>query len=381
MSGAVKLAVTGVQDQWLTGDPDFSYFLSSFKRHTKFSIEQIETPFDGKVDFGQELQCIIPQNKGDLIKSMTIRFLLTAPVDGDGNTLNYVPSICSELIESVDLYIGGQLIERLTGEYIYIHQQSHNTIDDVEQTLYFLNGHGDVVLDFTGDYTFFIDLPFYFNRNPSLAIPTIALSKQLVEVKLKLRNLNEVINGGVPETGVTATIKNMSLDTEFAFVSEEEQAYLMSMPLEYVITQVQVSQVKFEEGQLEKSFMINFKNPVSELFLIVKNEDGTYQKVTKLKLDFNDTNIIDADYNFLNYEQALLHHVNSPSNTVNYATYSFAENPEVHYPTGQVNMSRIFHKLMTVGIETEKSGTNTLKIYAVSYNVLHIESGLAGLKF
>lgn len=381
MSGAVKLAVTGVQDQWLTGDPDFSYFLSSFKRHTKFSIEQIETPFDGKVDFGQELQCIIPQNKGDLIKSMTIRFLLTAPVDGDGNRLNYVPSICSELIETVDLYIGGQLIERLNGEYIYIHQQSHNTIDDVEQTLYFLNGHGDVVLDFTGDYTFFIDLPFYFNRNPSLAIPTIALSKQLVEVKLKLRNLNEVINGGVPETGVTATIKNMSLDTEFAFVSEEEQAYLMSMPLEYVITQVQVSQVKFEEGQLEKSFMINFKNPVSELFLIVKNEDGTYQKVTKLKLDFNDTNIIDADYNFLNYEQALLHHVNSPSNTVNYATYSFAENPEVHYPTGQVNMSRIFHKLMTVGIETEKSGTNTLKIYAVSYNVLHIESGLAGLKF
>lgn len=262
-----------------------------------------------------------------------------------------------------------------------MHQQSHNTIDDVEQTLYFLNGHGDVVLNFTGDYTFFMDLPFYFNRNPSLAIPTIALSKQLVEVRLKLKNLNEVINGGVPDTGVTATIKNMSLDTEFAFVSQEEQAYLTSMPLEYVITQIQMSQVKFEDGQLEKSFMINFKNPVKELLLIVKNEDDTYQKVTKLKLDFNDTNIIDVDYNFLNYEQALLYHVNSPSDVVNFAMYSFAENPEVHYPTGQINMSRIFHKLMTVGIETSKAGTNVLKIYAVSYNVLHIESGLAGLKF
>ena len=377
MSGAVKLAVTGVQDQWLTGDPDFSYFLTAFKRHTKFSIEQIETPFDGTIDFGEELQCILPQNKGDLIKGMTVKFILTQPEDGDGNLLNYVPSICTELIETAELYIGGQLIQRLTGEYIYMHQQLHNTIDDVEQTLYFLNGHGNEVLNFTGQYTFFIDLPFYFNRNSSLAIPTIALSKQLVEVRLKLRNLSEMINGGVPATGVTAFIKNASLDTEFAFVSPEEQAYLRSMPLEYVITQLQVSQVKFEEGQTEKSFMVNFKNPIKEFYILAKN-GNSHEKVTKLKLDFNDTNIIDVDYNFLNYQQALKNHVNSPTATSNFATYSFAETPEVHYPTGQVNMSRIFYKLMTIGIETSPA---IVKIYAVNYNVLHIESGLAGLKF
>ena len=183
MSGAVKLAVTGVQDQWLTGDPDFSYFLTTFKKHTKFSLEQIETPFDGTVDFGQELRCIIPQNKGDLIKSMTIKFLMTAPNGG----LTYVPSLCTRLIDTVDLYIGGQLIERLTGEYIYMQQQLRNTIDDTEQTLYFLNVHGSQVLDYTGDYTFFLDLPFYFNRVPSLSIPTSAISKQLVEVVVKLR--------------------------------------------------------------------------------------------------------------------------------------------------------------------------------------------------
>jgi hypothetical protein len=385
MSGAVKLAVTGVQDQWLTGDPEFSYFLTAFKRHTKFSIEQIETPFDGNIDFGEELQCILPQNKGDLIKGMTVKFILTQPEDVDGNPLNYVPCVCSHLIETADLYIGGQLIERLTGEYIYMHQQLHNTIDDVEQTLYFLNGHGNEVLDFTGEYTFFIDLPFYFNRNPSLAIPTIALSKQLVEVRIKLRSLDEMINGGVPELGVVANMKNASLDTEFAFVTPEEQSYLRSMPLEYVITQLQVSQAIFTEGQTEKSFMVNFKNPVREFYILATNENATtpneYEKITKLKLDFNDTNIIDADYNFLNYQQALVKHVNSPTAISNFATYSFAEDPEVYYPTGQVNMSRIFHKLMTIGIETDKPGPTTVKIYAVSYNVLHIESGLAGLKF
>src|SRR6056300_1446546 len=150
MSGVAKLAVTGVQDRWLTGDPDFSYFLTKFKKHTKFALEQIGTPFDGTVDFGKELRCIIPQNKGDLIKGMTVKFLLTAP----GGGLTYVPSLCTRLIDTVDLYIGGQLIERVIGEYMYMQQQLHNTIDDAEQTLYFLNGHGSQVLDYTGDYTF-----------------------------------------------------------------------------------------------------------------------------------------------------------------------------------------------------------------------------------
>jgi len=184
--------------------------------------------------------------------------------------------------------------------------------------------------------------------------------------------------------GVSASMKNASLDTEFAFVTPEEQAYLRSMPLEYVITQLQVSQATFTQGQSEKSFMVNFKNPVKEFYILATNENAApneYEKITRLKLDFNDTNIIDMDYNFLNYQQALVKHVNSPTTISNFATYSFAEDPEVYYPTGQVNMSRIFHKLMTIGIETDKPGSTKVKIYAVSYNVLHIESGLAGLKF
>ena len=282
MSGAVKLAVTGVQDQWLTGDPEFSYFLTTFKRHTKFALEQIETPFDGTVGYGEELRCKIPQNKGDLVKSMTVKFLLTAPTDGQGNKLNFKPSFCTDLIETADLYIGGQLIQRLTGEYMYMHQQLYNTIDDIEQTLYFLNGHGSQVFDFTGEHTFFIDLPFYFNRATSLAIPTSALSKQQVEVVLKLRNLTDIINGAIPSSGVEGEILNMSLDTEFVFVSDEEKYYLQSMPLEYLISQVQVSQVSFKPQEIQKTFMINFKHPVKELLFIAK-KGNIHHKIENVK--------------------------------------------------------------------------------------------------
>ena len=50
--------------------------------------------------------------------------------------------------------------------------------------------------------------------------------------------------------------------------------------------------------------------------------------------------------------------------------------------TGQVNMSRISHKLLTIEIKPINSThDNDTRVYAINYNVLRFESGLAGLKF
>ena len=67
MAGRLIIAATGVQDQWLTGDPQFSYFLMNFKRHTKFAFDFVESQVDGNIDFGQILTCRIPGDKGDLV--------------------------------------------------------------------------------------------------------------------------------------------------------------------------------------------------------------------------------------------------------------------------------------------------------------------------
>ena len=55
MAGRLRIAATGVQDEWITGDPQFSYFLMNFKKHTKFSFDTVESQFDGDIDFGQIL--------------------------------------------------------------------------------------------------------------------------------------------------------------------------------------------------------------------------------------------------------------------------------------------------------------------------------------
>jgi hypothetical protein len=407
MAGRLRLAATGVQDEWLTGEPQFSYFLMNFKRHTKFAFDFVESQFDGEVNFGKDISCRIPGDKGDLIRNMTLKITLTDPKPDDGgeNDMVWTPSVITHLIEYADLVIGGQPIQRLTGEYIYIHQQLHNTDDDIEQTLYFLNGHGNY-LSYADRYTYFLDLPFYFYRNSSLAIPTCALTKQQVEVRIKLRPLNELVrNIGASDaegiSDVTASIVKFSLDTEFAYVTPEERGYLMSRPLDYVITQVQLAKFKMKAGETKKSVMLNFQHPVKEMFFLSQNiATGNvphyYNTIVNAELRFNNEIVFNRDERFLVYEQALKYHVNSPSSetstTLNsvsaargpakFGMYSFSLKPEMPYPTGQVNMSRISHKLFTLEINPINDlYENDTRVYAINYNVLRIESGLAGLKF
>ena len=389
MSGRWRLAATGVQDQWLTGDPQFSYFLMNFKRHTKFAMDYVESQFDGDATFGKTITCRVPNDTGDLVKNMTLKITLDDPSSG----YEWCPSVASHLIESAELLIGGQTIEKITGEYIYMYQQLYNTDDDIDQTVYFLNSHGNTI-QFTGDYTYYLDLPFYFYRNPSLAIPTCALTKQLVEVRIKLRPLTELVTGSNPENA-TANLKKFSLDTEFVFLTDNERNFMLSRPLDYVITQIQMSKFVMKAGENTKSVMLNFSHPVKEMFFVSQSEAAVtanhpnrYNTIANVKLQFNNEVVFNRDRKFLVYEQALKHHISSPefgTNTYDeseFAMYSFSLKPELYYPTGQVNMSRISHKLLTIQINPiNGSDDNNTRVYAMNYNVLRVESGLAGLKF
>ena len=390
MSGRLRLAATGVQDQWLTGDPQFSYFLMNFRRHTKFSIDYIESQFDGDLTFGKTITCRIPNDKGDLVKNLNLKVTLEDPSTG----YEWCPSVISHLIESAELLIGGQTIQKLTGEYIYMHQQLYNTDDDTDQTVYFLNSHGNTIA-YSGDYNYFIDLPFYFYRNSSLSIPTCALTKQVVEVRIKLRPLAELVSGTNPENA-TATLKKISIDTEFVFLTNRERDYLMSRPIDYVVTQLQMSKFIMKAGENTKSVLLNFSHPVKELFFVSQSEAAVranypnkYNNISNVKLSFNNELVFDRDRKFLVYEQALKYHISPPEYVAatnykqsEFSMYSFALNPEMYYPTGQVNMSRIVHKLLTIEIDPINSiDDNKTRVYALNFNILRVNAGLAGLKF
>jgi len=391
MAGRINLAVTGAQDQWLTGEPEFSYFLMNFKRHTKFSIEALETPIDGNIDFDTSIKCTIPSNKGDLIRSIMLKFTLPQPTGtktSSNHDIRYIKSIGANIIEHADLLIGGQTIERITGDYIYMYNQLHHNGDDINQTLYFLTGHNEyIAVTYNWDYN--VMLPFYFFRHPSLAIPVCALKKQLVEIRIKFKKLSDVTlqyyygatpKESEPPSDVSASMKKVSLITDFFFVSEDERNFLLSRPIEYVITQLQMSRFKMDVSQTKKAVMLNFKHPVKEMFFIAYPDLNLTGHVLlkNVTLKFNNQEIINTDYKS-SFTQALRKYTGYPNN---FDVHSFSLLPETYYPTGQVNFSRIAHQWCEVNLHRQNNVKPTdVFIYAVNYNILHIESGLGGLKF
>jgi len=206
-SGRVQLAAVGIQDQFLTGNPDVSYFIKKFNRHTKFALEILDTTFyQTNIDFGSWVNTVIPRN-GQLIRTIYVRLVLPALSVG-----GYTNGIGNAIIEHADLVIGGQTIERITGEYMQIFDQTFIS-DSQQASLTYMVGTTNNGLYGLGPAkqfsyglatpaygwyprTFIVPLPFYFIRNEALSIPLCALTRQEVEVRIKFRPIEQLIAGG-----------------------------------------------------------------------------------------------------------------------------------------------------------------------------------------
>ena len=367
MAGRLNIAIKGVQDTHLTGNPTMSYFLTRFKRHTKFSFEVLENQFNGNVTYGNIITCKIPTDSGDFIKNMTFK-LTRNPLLPE--SARWCPSFMYHLVEYAELLIGGQLIEKITGEYIYIYQQLRNNEDDTRQTLYFLTGHGDL-LDFrSGEYTYFLDLPFYFYRNSRLSIPTCALNKQGIEVRLKLRNFDELV---LDEGAYGGDITRTSLNVEYAHVSPDERSVFLSNEINHKITQVQLSSFKMKNNELEKSVLLNFKNPVKEMYFVSQsnvsvnnNFPNQYTPIKSLELKLNNETLFRKSGKGVSYGQTLDKYINSPIASEfggpieeddrrfgpnKFGIHSFSLHPTQANSPGHLNMSRIANKLLNIEID------------------------------
>lgn len=260
-SGAVQLAAVGLQDEYLTGNPDITYFIKRFTRHTKFALEVINVPFDGNdINFGSTCRVNVPRN-GQLIRSMYLRLVLPPISNAVPNTTIgcYTDSVGHAIIEYADILVGGQTIERINGEYMHIYSQSF--IDDSQETaMTYLVGDTSVnntatqyrpnqvyglgpALANTGgtipEYgwyprTFMVPLPFYFTRSDSLAVPIVALTKQDIRVRIKLREFNQVLAGGSTGTVPNSVSVNW-VDTLTSLTPDYDRVTWLSSSLKAVM--------------------------------------------------------------------------------------------------------------------------------------------------
>lgn len=88
MTGAnYDIIATGMLDKSLTGNPTTTYWRSTWKRHTLFSIESVSQPFNTVTNFGQESQILL-NRVGDMVFYLYLHVTLPGIVACDTKSEN-----------------------------------------------------------------------------------------------------------------------------------------------------------------------------------------------------------------------------------------------------------------------------------------------------
>ena len=401
----MQLVAYGAQDVYLTGQPQITFFKSVYRRYTNFAVESIQQDVLSTPGFGNRVSVTIARN-GDLLKKIWLEyspFDMLAGVDSSGETI--AANFGHSLIQSIDIEIGGQLIDRHYGTWLTIWNYltesnptgAQGAIDNYstapgETNNIFYGSNPEYV---PGDnavveaipratkynrmaYTHraqvgvtsglgapnyaWIPLQFWFCRNPGLAIPLIAL--QYHEVILYI-NFNQIqyVRSGTNLTGFE--FSRFAVYADFVYLDTTERRQFAQNAHEYLIEQLQQM-----TSVSEINIKLAFNHPVKELIWIKSplpvsgdtrytvvpggaSPNGSFAPSTTVlntyTLVLNGTRRFSArDITYFTRNQVWECHTGFGSVLFpdSIAVYSFALRPEEFQPSGTCNFSRIDHSIL-----------------------------------
>jgi len=316
--GLMQLVAYGAQDVYLTGNPQITFWKVTYRRHTNFAMESIEQTFNGQADFGRRVQCTISRN-GDLAYRTYLQVVLpqinACPSNLQGSArdaqwarwIDY-PGI--NMIDYVEVEIGGQRIDRQYGDWMHLWNQLTMTAEQergykkmVGQTteLTYLTDPSFSTVNTPCDTgapcnvctprcalpetTLYVPLQFWFCRNPGLALPLIALQYHEVKINLELNGLDCLLwavdslhgagtAGTSNKTVLGAYTKSLvaaSLYVDYVFLDTDERRRMAQNPHEYLIEQLQFTGAE-SVGSSSNKIKLNFNHPCKELVFTVQKD-------------------------------------------------------------------------------------------------------------
>jgi hypothetical protein len=296
-------------------------------------------------------------------------------VAASGDVWRY--SSAHAVIESVDVEIGGQLIDRHYGEWLHVWHELTGRDDITEKVV---NG---VVI---------VPLAFWFCRHPGLALPLIALQYHEVRLHCKFRKLAECVKfAPAGQTPVAEGDLEATLLVDYVYLDTEERRRFARRAHEYVIPQLQRSPpMTLAPGQQLALLHPTFNHPCVEMVWTVRDARAPPLvfcaasgenpiRSAKLQLNGHDR-FASRDGMYFDTVQPYQYHTRSPRlRGIN--VYSFALRPESVQPSGSCNMSRIDQVTLRLRLRDALPEGGELTLYATCWNVLRVESGMGGLRF
>jgi hypothetical protein len=188
--GLIQLAAYGIENYYLTEDPQITYFKIVYRRHTNFSIEPIPQFFNIKANFSNRVSCTISKI-GDLInRTYIVIDLPNIPTLPNNAKVRWINNIGYGLIKTVEFEVGGKIIDSSYGDWLYIwNELNKRDIDDII-------GNVPELIEYSSSkngYRLYVPLSFYFCRNVSLSLPIIALEYNEVKINVEFNDISNCL--------------------------------------------------------------------------------------------------------------------------------------------------------------------------------------------
>lgn len=347
MSGGItQLVAIGAQDVHLVGEPEISFFRSTYRRHTNFAQTVEKQVIQGNPMSGG-MSTVRFERKGDMLSYV----YLTC---SDGSQMTQVNWL--EKVDRVELLVGGQVIDTQDSQFM-----SNVAVDTQASTL----SRSAIAGMYPGfdNLSSWFPLRFWFCENYQSAIPIVALQYHDVEIRIRW--------------GTLGASDRMECHANFVYLDAAERQDMAKRPHNMLFTQVQVA-----EASQAKVQDLQFNHPVKYMASYVKGVSSTGQGLAsssnRIKLQLNGTDVADYKYASPHYTTVpCYYHVPYMTNNPNKLfLHPFCLDTAKHQPTGSLNFSRIDSARILSETDTIIS-----KIYAVNYNILKIENGMAGVMY
>lgn len=338
MSGGIsQLVAIGAQDAHLVGDPQVSFFRSSFKRYTNFSQVRHRQVIQGNPSPGGT-SSVRFERKGDLLSYTYLVKKDAGVIQGD----------IADNISKVELYIGGQLIDTQTKDFSTQIWNNFETANSQKATV----------------PTDFYPLHFFFCDNFVQSLPLVALQYHDVEVRIYW------------SSDAMAATDSFECWTNFIYLDDSERKFFAENSHSMLIKQVQ--EVQPSNGSVQD---LTFNHPVAYMAGVAENPtDGGNVNSMGIQFKINGTDVGENMEITPHFSKTPLYYTAASGNysTVPRFGLVFALDLAKNQPSGTLNFSRLDSARLIVD---DSSRSFDKSIYAVNYNVLKIENGLGGLMF
>jgi len=267
----MQLVAYGAQDVYLTGQPKVTFFQAVYKRHTNFAMENIQQTVNGTPSNSGRVSVTIARN-GDLVGNMYVRLQPTqlnySNLTSTGANID-TNWVAERAIAAVELTIGGQRIDKHYQTWFRLYAECFLGESDKINYGKMCSSPAPTT-DNTNVNSVYLPLLFFFNRNPGLFLPLIAL--QYHEVRLDFDLTAYFTN----YFGASAQV--FEVWANYVYLDTEERRRFAQKGHEYLIEQVQHTggdSITASGNPGAQTVRLSFNHPVKELVWCYQNTTST----------------------------------------------------------------------------------------------------------